>query len=88
MPRRKPTGLAFKGWWVDGPEIRVQCRVMVETSSGAWAEHGPNLWAIIPADCLLDEDIINAAHWAQQRQERRERFQALIDAEMDQDPLF
>jgi len=86
--RRQPQSLHFKGWWVDGPEIRVQTRLAVSVGGGREQEVGPNLTLIIPADCLLAEDICEAAATAQHRQETREKFQQAVDGAYADRPLF
>lgn len=88
MRRERQQRLAFQGWSAEGKELVVLARLEVLIHLKGWVLTGPPLRMTMSADVLLDEHICNAAANAQQRQERREAFQRVIDAEMAQDPLF
>lgn len=87
-PQRNPSYLIFKGWSVDGAEIRVQTRMCSKTSRATWVEHGPIMTLLIPADRLLDEDVCNAAAWAQHKREVAEHVAQLALELQAQEPLF
>lgn len=86
--RRTPQYLAFKGWYGDGSEVTIQARLCVMTSKSTWVETGPLLMLSVPAARLLDESVVNAAHWAQHQQEVAEHIAAVARNAAAQEPLF
>jgi len=57
-------------------------------SNGTWQQTGPVLTLRIPAHFLLEEDICDAAHWAQHAQEEARRVQQAADDARNQPSLW
>lgn len=85
---RQPQSLSFRGWYGDGNEVVLHARLEVQMANGTWQVTGPNLIMSVPAVRLLDESVVNAAHWAQHDLEQAQRLlQQATDSAL-QEPLF
>nr|CRY96138.1 hypothetical protein [uncultured prokaryote] len=86
--RRLRQSLSFQGFRVDGGTITLIARLAVETSSGKMQGVGPLLRCEFPARELLDDDLCNAAAWAQQREAEATAIARMLQAAADQSTLF